>query len=122
MKFTLAIFTELAATFLGSTMATAAEEPSEQVKRMDAAATVLDEIMGTPDKGIPEELREVRCGHTLDDQNRFCLRGPTRQRTRHLPHQFRMERSSAFLCHWGQLGIADRRRSDRRGHAGNECL
>ena len=34
----------------------AAEEPSEQVKRMDAAATVLDEIMGTPDKGIPEEL------------------------------------------------------------------
>jgi lipid-binding SYLF domain-containing protein len=37
-------------------MAAAAEEPSEQVKRMDAAATVLDEIMGTPDKGIPEEL------------------------------------------------------------------
>jgi lipid-binding SYLF domain-containing protein len=38
------------------TAAIAAEEPSEQVKRMDAAATVLDEIMGTPDKGIPEEL------------------------------------------------------------------
>jgi lipid-binding SYLF domain-containing protein len=37
-------------------MAVAIEEPSEQVKRMDAAATVLDEIMGTPDKGIPEEL------------------------------------------------------------------
>lgn len=37
-------------------MAIAAEEPSEQVKRMDAAATVLDEVMGTPDKGIPEEL------------------------------------------------------------------
>jgi SH3 domain-containing YSC84-like protein 1 len=37
-------------------MAMAAEEASEQVKRMDAAATVLDEIMGTPDKGIPEEL------------------------------------------------------------------
>ena len=46
----------LAATFLASTMAVAAEEPSEQVKRMDAAATVLDEIMGTPDKGIPQEL------------------------------------------------------------------
>jgi SH3 domain-containing YSC84-like protein 1 len=39
-----------------STVAIAEEEPSEQVKRMDAAATVLDEIMGTPDKGIPEEL------------------------------------------------------------------
>jgi lipid-binding SYLF domain-containing protein len=46
----------LTAAILASTMAVAAEEPSEQVKRMDAAATVLDEIMGTPDKGIPEEL------------------------------------------------------------------
>jgi SH3 domain-containing YSC84-like protein 1 len=56
MRFKLGIFTALAAIFLASTMAAAAEEPSEQVKRMDAAATVLDEIMGTPDKGIPEEL------------------------------------------------------------------
>src|SRR2546427_11652556 len=56
MRFKLGILTVLAATFLASTMATAAEEPSEQAKRMDAAATVLDEIMGTPDKGIPEEL------------------------------------------------------------------
>ena len=46
----------LAATLLANTMAVAAEEPSEQVKRMDASATVLDEIMGTPDKGIPVEL------------------------------------------------------------------
>src|SRR3984957_11689844 len=59
MRLKLAIFTVLAATFLASTMATAAEEPSEQVKRMDAAATVLDEIMGTPDKGIPEELLDA---------------------------------------------------------------
>ena len=56
MRFKLGILTVLAVTFLASTMAIAAEEPSEQVKRMDAAATVLDEIMGTPDKGIPEEL------------------------------------------------------------------
>jgi len=46
----------LAATLLANTMAVAAEEPSEQVKRMDASAMVLDEIMGTPDKGIPVEL------------------------------------------------------------------
>ncbi|MGE5052733.1 MAG: YSC84-related protein [Acidobacteriota bacterium] len=46
----------LAATLLASTMAVAADEPSEQVKRMDASAAVLDEIMGTPDKGIPQEL------------------------------------------------------------------
>src|ERR1700723_2859468 len=28
----------------------------KQVKRMDSAATVLDEVMVTPDKGIPEKL------------------------------------------------------------------
>src|SRR2546426_9040212 len=46
----------LAIGIAASTKALAAEEPSEQVKRMDAAAGVLDEVMGTPDKGIPEEL------------------------------------------------------------------
>lgn len=56
MRFKSGLFSVLAATLLASTMAIAAEEPSEQVKRMDAAATVLDEIMGTPDKGIPVEL------------------------------------------------------------------
>ena len=56
MRFKTRILAVLIAAIVGSTMAVAAEEPSEQVKRMDAAATVLDEIMGTPDKGIPEEL------------------------------------------------------------------
>jgi SH3 domain-containing YSC84-like protein 1 len=56
MRLKAGILAVLAATFLASTMAVATEEPSEQAKRMDAAATVLDEIMGTPDKGIPEEL------------------------------------------------------------------
>jgi lipid-binding SYLF domain-containing protein len=56
MRFKTKILAVLTAALLASTVAVAAEEPSEQVKRMDAAATVLDEIMGTPDKGIPEEL------------------------------------------------------------------
>lgn len=56
MRFKTGMFAILTAAVLVSTLAVAAEEPSEQVKRMDAAATVLDEIMGTPDKGIPEEL------------------------------------------------------------------
>src|SRR5213082_323544 len=56
MRFKTRISAVLTAAVLASTMAVAAEEPSEQVKRMDATATVLDEIMGTPDKGIPEEL------------------------------------------------------------------
>src|SRR5438128_9290614 len=43
-------------------MAFAAHELSEQCKRMNRAATVLEEIMGTPDKGIPEELLDsARC-------------------------------------------------------------
>lgn len=47
----------LAAGVLFSTLARAAEdEPSEQVKRLNASAAVLDEIMQTPDKGIPEEI------------------------------------------------------------------
>jgi len=29
---------------------------SDQVKRINAAATVLDEIMGAPDKGIPQDI------------------------------------------------------------------
>src|SRR5213594_5040952 len=62
MRFKTRILAVLTATVLASTMAVAAEEPSEQVKRMDAAATVLDEIMGTQDKGIPEELLDsARC-------------------------------------------------------------
>src|SRR5260370_39613166 len=56
MRFKTPILAVLTVAVFASTMAVAAEEPSEQVKRMDAAATVLDEIMGTPDKGIPEEL------------------------------------------------------------------
>jgi lipid-binding SYLF domain-containing protein len=34
------------------------KDVSDEVRRMDAAATVLNEIMGTPDKGIPQEILE----------------------------------------------------------------
>jgi SH3 domain-containing YSC84-like protein 1 len=34
------------------------KDVSDEVRRMDAAATVLNEIMGTPDKGIPQEIME----------------------------------------------------------------
>jgi SH3 domain-containing YSC84-like protein 1 len=34
------------------------ENASDAVKRIDAAANVLNEIMGTPDKGIPQEVLE----------------------------------------------------------------
>jgi len=44
-----------------SAWALAADEKkdgTDEVRRMDAAATVLNEVMGTPDKGIPEEILE----------------------------------------------------------------
>jgi SH3 domain-containing YSC84-like protein 1 len=34
------------------------KDVSDEVKRMDQAASVLNEIMGTPDKGIPQEVLE----------------------------------------------------------------
>jgi lipid-binding SYLF domain-containing protein len=34
------------------------KDVSDEVRRLDAAATVLNEIMGTPDKGIPQEIME----------------------------------------------------------------
>ena len=34
------------------------DKTSDQVKRIDSAANVLDEIMGAPDKGIPQEILE----------------------------------------------------------------
>lgn len=34
------------------------KDTSEEVHRLDAAANVLNEIMGTPDKGVPQEIME----------------------------------------------------------------
>lgn len=34
------------------------KDVSEEVHRMNAAATVLEEVMGAPDKGIPQEILE----------------------------------------------------------------
>jgi SH3 domain-containing YSC84-like protein 1 len=38
------------------------DKVSDQVKRVNSAATVLDEIMSTPDKGIPRDiLASAKC-------------------------------------------------------------
>jgi len=39
-----------------------AEDQSDEVKRIHAASNVMDEIMATPDKGIPEDLlKSAKC-------------------------------------------------------------
>jgi SH3 domain-containing YSC84-like protein 1 len=47
---------QMKATLLLALSAVAAWGQGEAVKRLDEAATVLSEVMGTPDKAIPQEL------------------------------------------------------------------
>src|SRR5262249_39235183 len=45
-----------------SKSSTKSEETPEVIKRLDSAANVLDEIMGTPDKAIPKNvLADAKC-------------------------------------------------------------
>ncbi len=50
--------TSMIVALTAATMATSmlADERADVAKRLDAATTVLTEIMGTPDKGIPQDL------------------------------------------------------------------
>ena len=48
----------MAAVLAPASFASDKKESAEEVHRMDAAADVLNEIMGTPDKGIPQEVME----------------------------------------------------------------
>jgi lipid-binding SYLF domain-containing protein len=41
-----------------SVLAEDKKDTSDEVRRMNSAATVLNEVMGTPDKGIPQEILE----------------------------------------------------------------
>jgi SH3 domain-containing YSC84-like protein 1 len=52
----------LTATLLPGAWASQKKDAQEEVRRLDAAASVLDEVMATPDKGIPEEvLASAKC-------------------------------------------------------------
>lgn len=48
----------IGATLMPGAVAEDKNDASEEARRMDAAATVLNEVMGTPDKGIPQEVLE----------------------------------------------------------------
>jgi lipid-binding SYLF domain-containing protein len=60
MRFVIAVIAVIAvmAGLTAMVMADDKKDASEEIHRMDAAATVLNEVMGTPDKGIPEEIME----------------------------------------------------------------
>jgi SH3 domain-containing YSC84-like protein 1 len=58
MPFSCMALLALACTLVPATFAEDKKDVSEEIRRMDSAATVMNEIMGTPDKGIPEEIME----------------------------------------------------------------
>jgi lipid-binding SYLF domain-containing protein len=57
MRFVIAVIAIMAG-LAATVMADDKKDANEEIRRMDAAATVLNEVMGTPDKGIPEEIME----------------------------------------------------------------
>ena len=98
-----------------STFAMAAEdEPSEQVKRLNASATVLDEIMGTPDKGIPEEiLGSAECVAVIPSMVKigFIFGGRHGRGLATCRTKSGVERPRSVHRHRRKLGTSDRRRS-----------
>ena len=51
-----------------------AKEDSDVAKRLQASANVLQEIMGAPDKGIPEEiLRDAKCIVVVPSMVKFAI-------------------------------------------------
>jgi len=82
---------------------------------VQAAATVLDEIMGTADKAIPEEvLKSAECVAVVPSllKGGFVVGARYGRRSRQLPHGERLERAS--LLH-GQAAVASASRW-RPGH------
>jgi lipid-binding SYLF domain-containing protein len=89
-------FVTLVALFsLGAATVAFAETREEVQNRLDNAALVLHQIMGAPDRGIPEEV--------LDHAQCVAV----------VPHRKRMECAGVLCYYRRQLGIADRSR--RRG-------
>ena len=58
MKRTLLAFTSCAALTVMSASFAWSDDRQDEVKRVQSAADVLQDIMGAPDKGIPEEIME----------------------------------------------------------------
>ena len=89
---------------------------------LQSAATVLDEIQGAPDQGMPEEvLGSAECVAVVPSMLKAgFIVGAGTARRRQLPDSKRLERSG-FLYDWGrQLRLADRRPGRRSGNADHE--
>ena len=71
-----------------SSLCWAASARENAAQRLENATNVLHEIMGMPDKGIPEEVLEHANASPFaaHGQRRLCVRRQGGQRRSHLPH------------------------------------
>ena len=91
--------------------------------RVQAAADVLNEIQGAPDKGIPEEvLGSAECVAVVPSMLKggFMVGGEIRARAGELPHAEGLERSGIFYGDGRQFWLSDRRAGGGPGHADHE--
>ena len=93
-----------------TSMSWADDSRQATIDRMQKASEVLQEIMATPDKGIPNEVMEhAKCiavvPHLVKGGFVFGAEGGSRGCD--LPHRAWMERPSLLQHRRRQLGIAD---------------
>ena len=78
------------------TLTAVASDREDDVNRTNKAAQVFQEIMNTPDQGIPSgspEIGEMYCHHSRGREVRVYIRRQLRQRTGNLSHRAWLERS-----------------------------
>ena len=84
----------------------------DSVDRLKNAGQVLNEIMATPDKGIPQEVFDnAKCIAVVPRMVKAAIRirRQTWPRGRDLSYGKWMERSGVYLRRWWKLGPTDRR-------------
>ena len=92
------------------------KDQSDIGKRIEASASVLNEIMATPDKAIPDKvMHDAKCVAVIPSMVKVAFvfggnhgKGIATCRT----ESGRLERPGANHDHWRQLGFTDRRPSD----------
>ena len=105
------------------TYALAGSAREDSVDRLQRSVDVLHAIMSTPDKGIPEEvLSNAKCILVVPDliKGGFIFGGKHGRGVATCRTAAGLERARICLSWRRKLGIADRSRRRRPGHAGHE--
>ena len=93
---------------LGLVLPALASDRDDDVGRIQKATQVFQEIMSTPDKGIPQDLLErAKCVAIIpgEEKARLHIRRQLRQGTGDLPHRQRLECSDVCGRRGGSVGF-----------------